>query len=226
MYNVTISIDDLHPEKGWGCYGDESVAYLKNLWEEFGCKFTLFVPSNYHGKYPLSKHKDWVDYWREQEWVELAAHGHFHQCERDDIGECEFFELDTEEKTQQRVAECLSEWEQVGYRPRGWRNPGWLAHPNAVKVLGKYFDYSAVHQEHNHGLVWDCKTFEGEDGIHKTDSINIWNKNIFMFQSHIAGDWNDNVWNKKNYENFRNVLEYLAKSYKLNYYTLGELLND
>ena len=45
-----------------------------------------------------------------------------------------------------------------------------------------------------------------------------------MFQSHIAGDWNDNVWNKKNYENFRNVLEYLQKSYKLNYITLGELI--
>ena len=29
--NVTISIDDLHPEEGWGCYGDKSVAYLKNL---------------------------------------------------------------------------------------------------------------------------------------------------------------------------------------------------
>jgi len=82
--NVTISIDDLHPEKGWGCYGDKSVAYLKNLWEEFGCKFTLFIPSNYHGEYPLSEHKDWVNYWLEQEWVELAAHGHYHQCQRTD----------------------------------------------------------------------------------------------------------------------------------------------
>ena len=94
--NVTISIDDLHPKKDWGCDGDLSVAFLKNLWKEFGCKFTLFIPSNYHGKYPLSKHKDWVDFWRNQEWVELAAHGHFHLCERDDIGECEFFELDTD----------------------------------------------------------------------------------------------------------------------------------
>ena len=223
MYNVTISIDDLHPEKGWGCDGDLSVAYLKNLWEEFGCKFTLFVPSNYHGKYPLSKHKDWVDFWLNQEWVELAAHGHFHQCETEGIGECEFFELDTGDKASQRIGECLTEWEKVGYKPKGWRNPGWLAHPNAVKLLGKYFDYSAIHQEHNRGMIWDCKTFEGEDGIHKTDSISIWNKNTFMFQSHIAGDWNDNVWNKENYENFRNVLEYLQKSYKLNYCTLGEL---
>ena len=45
-----------------------------------------------------------------------------------------------------------------------------------------------------------------------------------MFQSHIAGDWNDNIWNQENYENFRNILEYLSKSYKLNYITLGELV--
>ncbi len=219
---VIVAIDDLHPEKGWGCYGDESVAYLKNLWEEFGCKFTLFIPSNYHGKYPLSEHKDWINYWLKQEWAELAAHGHFHQCERDDIGECEFFELDTEEKTQQRIADCLSEWNKVGVKPKGWRNPGWLAHPNAIKVIGKYFDYSAIHEQHNHGISWDCKTFVGCDGINETENINIYN-GVFMFQSHIAGDWNDNVWNKENYENFRNVLEYLSESYKLKYYTLGEL---
>ena len=67
--NVTISIDDLHPEQGWGCEGDKSVEYLKELWIEFGCKFTLFIPSNYHGKYPLSKHKDWVDYWKTTPWI-------------------------------------------------------------------------------------------------------------------------------------------------------------
>ena len=224
MYNVTISIDDLHPEQGWGCDGDLCVAYLKNLWEEYGCKFTLFVPSNYHGKYPLSQHKDWVNFWLKQEWVELAAHGHYHKCERDDIGECEFFELDTEDKVLERIGACLSEWEQVGYKPKGWRNPGWLAHPNAIKVIGHYFDYAAIHQEHNRGMPWKCKTFIGEDGIHKTDHINIWNKNTFMFQSHIAGDWNDNVWNENNYNNIKNVLEYLQKSHKLEYKTLGELI--
>ena len=64
---VVIAIDDLHPEKGWGCEGDECVGYLEKLNEEFGCKFTLFIPSNYHGKYPLSKHKGWVDFWKKKD---------------------------------------------------------------------------------------------------------------------------------------------------------------
>tara|TARA_R100001015_G_C4631256_1_gene193616 strand:+ start:1303 stop:1971 length:669 start_codon:yes stop_codon:yes gene_type:complete len=220
---VIIAIDDLHPQKDWGCEGDDCVGYLEELNKEFGCKFTLFIPSNYHRKYPLSEHTDWVDFWKNKNWVELAAHGHYHQCERDDIGECEFFELDTEEKALQRISDCLLEWEKVGIKPKGWRNPGWLAHPNAIKALGSHFDYSAIHEEHNHGIKWDCKTFIGCDGINETDSIQLYNDK-FMFQSHIAGDWNDNVWNEKNYENFRNVLEYLQKSYKLNYITLGELI--
>ena len=219
---VIIAIDDLHPQKDWGCEGDDCVGYLEELNKEFGCKFTLFIPSNYHRKYPLSEHKDWVDFWKNKDWVELAAHGHYHQCEREDIGECEFFELDTEEKALRRISDCLLEWEKVGIKPKGWRNPGWLAHPNAIKVLGNHFDYSAIHEEHNHGIVWNCKTFIGCDGINETESIQLYD-NKFMFQSHIAGDWNDNVWDKKNYENFRNVLEYLQKSYKLNYITLGEL---
>ena len=223
MANVVIAIDDLHPEKDWGCEGDESVYYLEELNKEFGCKFTLFIPSNYHRKYPLSEHKEWVNFWLSQEWVELAAHGHYHKWERTDIGECEFFELDTEEKTENRIQKCLDEWQSVGHFPKGWRNPGWLAHPEAVKVIGKYFDYAAIHEEHNHGISWDCKTFIGCDGIHETDSIQI-HKDTFMFQSHIAGDWNDNIWNLDNYKNFKNIINFLSKEYKLNFVTLEELL--
>lgn len=222
MTNLIVAIDDLHPEQGWGCEGDECVSYLEQLNEEFGCKFTLFIPSNYHGKYPISENKDWIDFWRSKDWVELSAHGHFHSCERDDIGECEFFELDTESKTEERIQQCLKEWQSVGHKPKGWRNPGWLAHPNAVSVVGRYFDYAAIHEEHNRGMSWSCKTFVGCDGINETERINLYD-NTFMFQSHITGDWNDNTWNQKNYENFRNVLEYLEKDSKLRYSTIGEL---
>ena len=132
--------------------------------------------------------------------------------------------MDTEDKALERIGASLSEWESVGYKPKGWRNPGWLAHPNAVKVLGHYFDYAAIHQEHNRGLPWKCKTFVGEDGIHKTDSINIWNDNTFMFQSHIAGKTNDNNWTEENYQNFREILFYLKENYELEFKLLKELI--
>ena len=116
----------------------------------------------------------------------------------------------------------MSEWQTVRHIPKGWRNPGWLAHPEAIKVLGKYFDYAALHDEHNHNIKWDCKMYFGHDGINEADTIKIRDNTIF-FQSHIAGDWNDNVWNEENYKNIKNVLDYLSESSKLNYCTLGEL---
>ena len=87
---VTISIDDIPPEEGWGVEGDECMRYLDELNKEFGAKFTLFIPSNYHKKAPLSQNKEWVDWLKSKKYFELAAHGHYHACERKDIGECEF----------------------------------------------------------------------------------------------------------------------------------------
>ena len=218
---ITIAIDDIHPEKNWGLPGDECMWYLDELNKEFGAKFTLFIPSNYHYRFPLSEHKDWIEWLKSKKYFELAAHGHFHACERTDIGECEFFELDTVEKSQSRIKLILEEWKKVNHIPIGWRNPGWLAHPIVIKELGKHFKYAAVHYEHNHNIKWDCKMIFGADGIHETD-IKLHNGNI-MFQSHIAGDWNDNVWNKTNYEQLRLSLNYL-KEYCGKFKTISEII--
>ena len=218
--NITISIDDIHPEKGWGLQGDTCMGYLEELNKEFGAKFTLFIPSNYHVKFPLSDYKDWVDWLKSKKYFELAAHGHYHMCERTDIGECEFFELDTESKAKSRIQLMLEEWDKVGHKPIGWRNPGWLAHPLAIQELGKHFKYSAVHYEHNHNTPWGCKVLFGHDGINETN-IQLHNNNI-MFQSHIAGDWNDNVWNEENYNQVKFSLEYLLQ-FKPKFNTLQEL---
>lgn len=206
---ITIAIDDIHPGNGWGLPGNQCMEYLDELNKEFGAKFTLFIPSNYHHNHPISEHKDWIDWLKSKQYFELAAHGHFHDCQRDDIGECEFFELDTPKKAKDRVQLMLSEWEKVNHKPQGWRNPGWLAHPAVIKELELYFKYVALHYQHNHNLQWGCKMVFGADGIHETD-INLHNGNV-MFQSHIAGEWNDNCWNLDNYNQMRISLEHLTK---------------
>lgn len=219
---VTISIDDIHPEIGWGMPGDDCIRYLEELNKEFGCKYTLFIPSNYHHNFPLSKHKDWVKWLKSKKYFELAAHGHYHMCERTDIGECEFFELDTIEKTKERIKLIYNEWKSVNHTPIGWRNPGWLAHPNAIKELQHWFKYTAVHYEHNRDINWGkCKMLFGHDGIHETN-IKLHNENVVMFQSHIAGDWNDNVWNEQNYEQLKLSLKHLLQ-HNPTFKTLSEL---
>jgi len=220
--NLTIAIDDLHPENGWGVEGDICMEYLDALNKEFGVKFTLFIPSNYHYKYPLSKYKSWIDWLKSKDHFELAAHGHFHACEREGIGECEFFELDTDQKAVDRINLMLNEWEKVNHKPLGWRNPGWLGHPTAIKHLGPHFKYAAIHYEHNHNIPWSCSTLFGHDGIHETD-IKLHNGNI-MFQSHIAGDWNDNVWDENNYNQIRMSIEFLLQNHDIKFKTLSELI--
>jgi len=220
--NLTVAIDDIHPEKGWGLPGDECMFYLDELHKEFGTKFTLFIPSNYHNQFPISQYKDWIDWLKSLGYFELAAHGHYHACKRNDIGECEFFELDNDAVAIERIQLMNDEWIKVNHKPEGWRNPGWLAHPIAVKHLGKHFNYAAVHYEHNHNLQWDCKMIFGHDGIHETD-IKLHNETNLMFQSHIAGNWNKNVWNEINYNQFKLSLEFLKENYILNNKFLKEI---
>jgi hypothetical protein len=220
--NLTVAIDDIHPEKGWGLPGDECMYYLDELNKEFGTKFTLFIPSNYHNQFPLSKHKEWIDWLKGLGYFELAAHGHFHETSnRGQWGECEFAEISTEFECNNRVEMMWAEWKQVNHIPVGWRNPGWLAQPACINVLGKHFKYAAVHYVHNHNTQWDCKMIFGADGIHET-YIQIHDGNL-MFQSHIAGNWNKNSWTKENYEQFRESLNFLHNIYKINNKLIMEL---
>jgi len=223
--NVVICIDDTHPEKGWGLPDDECTSYLHKLNKEFNCKFVQFIPSNYHGKYPLSKHQEWVDYWNNLNWIELAAHGHYHDCRVGGPGECEMTEHDYNSATS-RLIECLNEWKKVGVKPLGWRMPGWLATQGSFDAVSEKFNYIAIHESHNNNIsIKNIKTFKGADGIHLDDfNLTLWNNDTIMFQSHIAGLTNDNNWNKENYENFREILIYLKDNYTLNFKLLKELL--
>ena len=222
--NVVICIDDTHPEKGWGLPDDECTSYLHKLNKEFNCKFVQFIPSNYHGKYPLSKHQEWVDYWNNLDWIELAAHGHYHDCRIGGPGECEMTEHDYNSATN-RLIECLNEWEKVGVKPLGWRMPGWLATQGSFDAVSEKFNYVAIHESHNDNIsIKNIKTFKGADGIHLDDfNLTLWNNDTIMFQSHIAGDWNDNVWNESNYNQMKLSLEHLS-NLDLEFKTLNECL--
>ena len=222
--NLTVAIDDVHPEKGWGLEGDECMTYLDQLNKEFGTKFTLFIPSNYHQQYPISQHVEWIDWLQSLGYFELAAHGHYHQTtNKEHFGEMEFAELQDPSKIAERIILMQKEWEAVNVIPKVWRNPGWICSKQSHEQLKQIFEVAAIHYDHNMGLYWDtCKTVYGHDGIHETD-IKLHNGNCLMFQSHIAGDWNKNVWNKDNFDQFHSSLTYLHETYSITNKFISEI---
>ncbi len=219
--NVVVAIDDIHPEKDWGVEGDAQVEYLKSLNEKYGVKFNLFIPSNYHDKYPITK--DFVDFWKQYDWIEMSNHGHYHACKNDGIGEMEFYELTTGEANQ-RIQESLSLWVECGYKPHGFRAPGWGLTQDTANVVSSYFQWIAGHEEINKDIIWpsDTKFFVGCDGINEPDSLSLYG-NTFMFQSHINGTHNDNVWTEENYLHFEQVVDYLLSQYELRFVTISEI---
>ena len=89
--------------------------------------------------------------------------------------------------------------------------------------MSSYFDWVAQHEVHNQSINFGTKHFVGCDGINKSDNISLYGE-TFMFQSHIQGDWNDNVWNEKNYLHFQQVVKYLLSQYNgLQFKTISEI---
>ena len=217
--NLVVAIDDVHPEKDWGVEGDVQVEYLTELNKRYGVKFNLFVPSNYHDKFPITK--EFVDFWKQYDWIELSNHGHFHACEMDGIGEMEFLELQYG-PAQQRLQESMDLWESCGYKPKGFRAPGWGVNQQSADAISSQFDWVAGHEEHNKGINWGCHFFEGCDGINEPESLSLYG-NTFMFQSHINGTHNDNLWNEENFLHFERVVEYLLSEYELQFLTISEI---
>lgn len=222
---LNIACDDVNPLVGYRILGDKTEKWFRQLNEDYGVKFTLFIPSNYHNQAPLSQHKEWIQELASIEWLELAAHGHFHMTtDPKRFGECEFFELQNIDNIVDRLRMMFNEWNKVGIIPIGWRSPGWLMSTPVSSLVSTQFEYAAAHYEHNVGLNWgrtDFKVFFGHDGIQQ-EHISIHNGDMIMFQSHIAGNHNHNVWNEHNYNQLRSSLEYLYQNYVIDPKCLSE----
>lgn len=232
MIPLTISVDDVNPKPGYRIIGEKSEKWLRSLHDDFGCKFTLFVPSCYHGEYPLSEHKGWVQELASIDWCEIAAHGHLHMTsDSRRFGECEFLEVDSSQLATERIDALVGEWNACGVDPRqlGWRNPGWLCTEVSKKEIEATFKYAAIHYEHNRGMKWNIPTFFGHDGIQQSniELHNTFGRNTpsgaIMFTSHIAGNHNHNVWNEDNYNQLRGSIEFLLQNEQITFNTLNEL---
>lgn len=210
---LNISIDDVNPKKGWRILGEPTENYLQKLWDKFGAKTTLFIPTNHHGDALLTDHKSWIEELKSIPYIELAAHGHYHNTKNPaGWGECEFGELESEEEIRQRIFTMMDTWNTVGVRPKVWKSPGWLTSRNSSKQLETWFDIAVIHPQHNHNLMWSCKTINATDYF-PPNAFPRMDCNIFIL-SHIFGK-HDNAWNENFYRWVSAVLEQMQTNSNL-----------
>ena len=210
---LNIACDDVNPSPNYRLIGTPAEKWFWQLHNEFGVKFDIFCPSNYHGKWRVSEHKNWVDELRSIPFININAHGHFHSCtDSKSFGEMEFAEIKNVDVATERIKMIYDEWGTS--LKMGWRSPGWICSYASKLVIEKNFQYVALHYTHNLNLDWNCKKFFGHDGIDKTE-LTVHNGNMIMIQSHIFGDHNYNVWNEHNYNNIRNNLRHLFDNFKI-----------
>lgn len=224
--NLNIAIDDVAPSPQYRILGTPAEKWLTQLHDEFGVKYTLFIPSCFHRQWPISQHKSWINELANDPKFEISLHGHFHMTENPiRFGECEWYELHDTRQIQERIKMMRDEWAECGFELKnmGHRNPGWLCSPESKYELQCEVRYAALHYQHNNGLEWQCKAFFGHDGIQQ-ENISIHTEDMIMFTSHIAGKHNHNVWNEQNYEQLRMSLSHLFETYTIEPKFLKECL--
>jgi len=223
---ITLSVDDVNPSPQYRILGTPVEKWMQKLHDDFGVKFDLFVTANWHKEYPISKHKEWFNELRNIPYFSINAHGMYHQCKNANMfGEAEFYELNTHDAVLERLTLMYDEWNELDYNPLGWRSPGWLTSEATARQICQYFHFAAIHTEHSRGLYWErCENFNivmGHDGIH-SDTISVHNDNMIMFQSHIAGNHNDNVWNNDNFNRIYSSLSYLTENHTCDFKFIHE----
>lgn len=223
---IIIDVDDVRPENFAGLLGFKGpLGYLKKLNEEFGAKFTLFVPVNWHGQFDIRKNKEWFKNLAKEDFIELACHGLEHKASEEHYKDMEYINV-TDEEFDESILKQIVAFQKLGVDPKGYRPPGWAIKPSHYKILAKYFKYVADH----HIGILPIKTREGllrVPYIVSIDNLNSthYNEGLLILHSHVTGmEGSENCWSQETFEKIREFLHTLIeKNEKVEFITMGDL---
>ncbi len=212
--SLIISVDDIRPEAGRGLELESGpVAMLRDLHAEFGCKFTLFMPTNYYGRADLRDHHAWFRSLLDLDIFEVACHGHHHWNLAQGRGDMEY-STDTPDEVRGSLLRSIATFQALGYSPKGVKPPGWGYNPEALVEFASAFEYLA---DHVVGTDWqpssipDFRRLPYTRCIHEPlDDLASLHEPLIVLHSHLSGEGgkHQNGWDL---ENFTNVRRFLAK---------------
>lgn len=134
MVKIAFVIDDVNPKDGYNLK-DKKMDMIKELHDRYGTKFTLFVPAMFEGGYDLRNNKEWCDYIKGYDWIDVNVHGLTHQCIDPKQGAQEFLgisnhEIDSRIKEMKKImTECFGAKEMI------FKAPGWYIRPEHFVLL-------------------------------------------------------------------------------------------
>ena len=223
--NLILDIDDLNPTKLWGEKMDESnYRYIHMLKDEFlKLKTTIFVPANFENKADLRLKTEWTDWLKRLKDVEIASHGCTHMNQTNKKDGREFFNS-TPWETEFKLKESKKIFNEVGINVKGIKAGGWDIDNYFYNIASKYYNYIA-----DHFIGFEPqKVKEGFYSVPYTYSIDdIGPKyyNNMLLHGHINTErGSKNGLNKLLYNYLRNYLKELESKFKVNYLTMGELV--
>jgi len=230
---LAISVDDIHNEEGFGKYPHEKpMKFLKDLNEEFGLKFTLFVVPCWHGKYQLDG--ELLEFLKEnQEWIEVSAHGftHYHKNPKHSM---EFKDLKPEE-IYRSVNFSAHTFKSKGLVPKGFKAPGWFFPEPMLKLIIQNFEYimedfrgtRPIYIKLPKGRLFRRVPFT--ESIHEIGRID-WSladleeSDSIILHSHFGvGKSNPNNWNDELFEKVRWLVKKLNEKYEVVPTFVGEV---
>ncbi|HOX08441.1 MAG TPA: FkbM family methyltransferase [Planctomycetota bacterium] len=221
-----VTVDDVRPAPGFGGRREaDTLGMFLELHKEFGAKFTLFTPTDWQGRWPLSAHLDWLGWLLEQPCFEIACHGHLHATETDspDPGE---FRGASPEGLEETIRASVETFALAGHKPAGVRPPGWFLEPSAYRVFDRHFQYVA-----DHVIGQNVSRLAGGKllrfpYLYSIDELGAWpREGLVVLHSHVAPEGRTtNGWDRALFERVRAFLKTGARR-GVKFATLGEIAN-
>jgi len=225
--NLVLDIDDLNPSKKWGLEKDKGeFNYINKLQEEFiGLKVTLFIPANFEKRADLSLNKDWVDWIKGKQNIEIACHGLTHCGVENSQDPREFFNC-TPWDIGFRLTEAKRVFENAGIKVKGIKAGGWDVMPEFYQLAPNYFEYMADHFIGTKPVRLENSNFYRVPYTYSVDDIGPKLYDTIILHGHITQEnGNKNGLNLPIYHCIRTYLNDLNSKFEVNYLTMSELVN-
>lgn len=208
-------VDDVNQEKGYRPNDN-----MLKLIEDYGIKFSLFIPASFRGNEIT---KEFIDEIQSNNNFEICAHGLLHDINDNPPNAQEFKDL-SQDEIKSKMVNINQIWSKNKYKPKVWKSPGWSTPLYIYDYLREY-KYTSLC---DHFIDDTYRMYNNIKRIPYHNSIDnlpkVVTKDLLILQSHISSiGGSENIWNDENTIKFGLWLEDLMLKVDVEFIFIGEI---